>query len=167
MPLSDEVHHVQNPALGATLIWRFVVGHWQANSNSRACPFHLAFLVLPITLHSDTYRLLAATQRGSGLRKFSEKFALSQNKQSDLLFAIHDRARRLRPLSLESLQVAARTSLVEVLYEEGSILPLSTTPPKVGIAKSTQDLLRNSEKLGAWCAELTMHEVSAILKVRF
>jgi hypothetical protein len=47
--LNEEVHQVQNPALGAMLVWRYVVGYHKARSDAAGCPLPLLFLVLPLS----------------------------------------------------------------------------------------------------------------------
>src|SRR5262245_43605485 len=48
--LSQEVWQVQNPAVGAVLLWRFVVGYQQARDDASSCPLPLVFIVLPTLL---------------------------------------------------------------------------------------------------------------------
>ena len=164
--LADEVRNVQNPALGALLIWRFVCGYVETQKVKNAPPLQLAFLVLPILLHAETERFVQSTQRGSGLRTFAAKFGEAKTSKQDLLLAIHDRARRLSKLTFAALQVASSSLLVQ-LTREGCLVPLSHTSPTSGLSDETRQLMRNAEKLGSWCAQLTLHEVATCLKVRF
>ena len=97
--LADEVRNVQNPALGAALLWRFTCGYTANHASAGHAPLHLLFLVLPITLHRPTFEFLASTQIATGMRAFAAKFAESKNAKQDLLLAIHDRTALLRPLS--------------------------------------------------------------------
>jgi hypothetical protein len=165
--LTRECRAILNPALGSVLIWRFCVGYYEQNRRAAAMPLPMAFLVLPILLHEQTARLVSSTQRASGLRKFAEKFSSSAEAKTDLLLALGSRARRMRPLTLESLRLAFYGSLLGLDSNSGGIFPLSTTAPAAGIPESVRPMLANAEKLGTWCSQLTPYEVGLALKVRF
>jgi hypothetical protein len=164
--LADEIRNVQNPALGAALLWRFTCGYTQHHSAAGHAPLHLLFLVLPITLHKQTFEFLSSTQTATGLRAFAAKFGESRNAKQDLLLAIHDRAALLRPLTLESLRIAVRSNLIRV-RPSATVMPLSESETKAGTTDLTRPLLSGAFKLGAWCARLSLHEVATILKIRY
>ena len=46
-----DVMYVQNPALGAVLLWRFTCGYY--SNENRPVPFPLLFVVLPIVFRQD------------------------------------------------------------------------------------------------------------------
>ena len=165
--LGEEVRHVQNPALGALLEWRFVVGHFSAGSDASGCPLPLLFLVLPLLFQEDTLANVVGTQRRSGLRAFGAKFAQPVRGDSDILLALHDRAMALRSLSLESLRVAVGSHLLTVDVQTGVAFELSKAFPLAGVPESVRDLARGAEKLGHWCGLLTLVEISSILRLRF
>lgn len=164
--LSEEVRHVQNPALCAMLEWRFVVGYRDSREDAGGCPLPLLFLVLPVVLHRDTLQYVESTQRRTGLRAFAAKFATVANNESDVLLTLHDRATALRDLSLESLRMAIGARLLTVDTEAGVAYELTKTP-RAWLAERVRELARNAEKLGHWCGALTLLEVSSILRVRF
>ncbi len=103
-----ELDIVQNPAIGAYLTWQFTLGYQE--DGSEAVPIPLAFLVLPIILHRQTFDELASTRKASGLPLFAAKF----DKEREILMTIHGRAMQLRALSLQSIGVAATSKLVRV-----------------------------------------------------
>lgn len=165
-PLAQEVRNVQNPGLGAMLLWRFAIGYSSSNRTSEPAPLPVLFLVLPILLHERTRDHLRSTRGASGLRAFTSKFGEASNAQQDLLVAVHDRALRLRSLSLESLSIAHATKLISI-RSDGHVIALTRTAPRVGVPQSVQQLMKDAEKLGNWCGELTLHEVGVALKVAF
>lgn len=158
---------MQNPALGALLQWRFVVGFTAARPDASSCPIPLLFLVTPTLFHEDTYQHLASTRPTTGLRGFVAKFGASSNSHADVLLAIHDRARSMRVLSRDSMRIAATARLIGIDAVAGTAFPLTKTLPKSRTPEAIRPMARNAEKLGAWCGELTMTEVAFILKVRF
>lgn len=164
--LGDEVRNVQNPALGAALLWRFTCGYAFAHPQAAHAPLHLLFIVLPLTLHHQTFDFLSRTQTATGMRTFAAKFAESKNAKQDLLVAVHDRTATLRPLTLDSLRIAVRSRLI-LVRPNATVMPLSQTETKAGTNDLTRPLLSGAYKLGVWCAELSLHEIATVLKIRF
>lgn len=164
--LSKEVRHVQNPALGSVILWRFTVGFNEAHATSESPVLPLAFLVLPIVLHRETFDLLRSTNRPTGLLGFADKFARSEVGQADLLLALHTRAEAMRPLTVRALQTGVRCRLFTVSSKDAQVIPLSTTKAS-SIAASVRPIVDGAEKLGAWFSQLTLFEVSSALKVAF
>lgn len=164
--LSQEVRNIQNPALGATLLWRFACGYSESHRTKDSVPLTLMFIVLPILLHRQTEDFLNSTRQASGLRAFTTKFGESKNSKQDLLIAIHERMIRLRSLSFASIQIAMATRLIHV-DTFARVLALSTTDAISGIPPETKRLMADSKKLGSWCSQLTLHEIAAALKIRF
>lgn len=161
--LGTEAQNVQNPALGAVVMWRFCCGY--ADASERAAPpaLPLLFLALPIVLHQSTVEFLRRTRSSSGLRAFAAKFADPAESKQDLLLQIHDRALRWRHLSLQSLELAVAGRLIHLV--EGEAIPLSRTRAR-GLPDEVKQLLTDAEKLGNWCGRLTLHEVTTTLKVK-
>lgn len=165
--LSHETHIVQNPALGAMLLWSFANGYERGSKVNEPAPIPLFFVILPLTLHQETSALISTTQSASGLRAFADKFSGSKVSKSDLILAVNERAIQLRKLSLTSLKLAVASRLLAIETRKGCAISLSSTQPRAGVPRSVRTMLKNAEKLGRWFSQLSLHEVSVILKVRF
>lgn len=164
--LTQEVRHVQNPALGGVLLWRFACGYTSHHKTAESPPLQLLFIVLPILFYRATFEILKGTNRPTGLHGFADKFSRSSVGMSDVLLSIQSRAVGWRRLSWESLRLAIRSRLVALSNSTGTVVSLTATSAS-GVPHSVKPLLTNAEKLGAWCAELTLFEISTILKVQF
>lgn len=165
--LSQETERVQNPALGSMVLWRFTAGYERGSGKGMATPIPLLFLVLPIIFHEETARLLKGTQERSGLRYFAGKFSSSAVSASDLLLAIQKRALDMRQLTTESLAIALSSGLISIYCDTGRAVPLSSSPVRAGIPSSVNAMLKSAEKLGVWYSQISLHEISFILKVDF
>jgi hypothetical protein len=165
--LNRETKLVQNPALGAMLLWRFAVGYEEGSQSRDPSPILLLFLVLPIIYYEDTLKYLLSTRKPSGLRIFVGKFSESKALANDQILTIQSRSLRMRNLTMDSIKLAISSSLIALDYKKGFAIPISKTPPKSGIPKSIREMLTGAEKFGFWCSLLSLHEVSAILKVSF
>lgn len=163
--LAAEARHIQNPALGAALIWRFSCGYFQNHRTHDSAPLPLAYLVLPILYHAETRSVIESTRVGSGLRAAVAKFSESSNPRQDLLLGIHPRAKRFRLLTTRSLGLAIRAKLISV-GPDARVTPLSLTPAASGLAVDVRHMLKDAEKIGTWFGQLTSHEVTSALKVR-
>lgn len=164
--LAQETQNIQNPALGAGLLWRFVCGYTGSHRTSDRAPLQLVFLVLPLLYHKATREFVKGTQKASGLRTFAAKFGESKASAQDLLLAIHDRSIRLRPLTLKAIKIALGTRLISI-QPDGTVIALSQTKGASGIPADAKQMMRDAEKIGAWCSQLTLHEVATTLKLRF
>lgn len=162
--LSKEVENIQNPMLGAFLIWNFVRGYYSFNSSFT--PFPLLFIVLPIVYREDMLEVLQSTKKTSGLRQFADKFLRSKVLKNDVLSQIHKSSSDMKNLTLDSIRIGLYCSLISMDYENALLFPISITEHK-SVPKSIIKVGKASEKLGYWCSQLTLHEISQILKVRF
>lgn len=162
--LSKEFENVQNPALGAYILWNFSRGYYEYNSSF--IPFQLFFIVLPIIFRADLVDIISSTQKKSGLRYFADKFLTTKVLKNDMISHIHKASEETKVLTLESLQIAIHADLISIDVESGLVFPI-TTSEKKNESAAVKRLGKAAEKLGNWCARLTMHEISQILKVRF
>ena len=160
--INREVYYVQNPAIGATILWRFICGYY--SKESKAVPFPLLFIVLPIIFREDLCTVIKSTQKGKGLSKVSEK--LFKEKKNDDLYTINNSAISLRPLTLKAYNVGASAKLFAMDITTATFFPL-TQVKKGAVSASAKKLLDAAEKLGVWCSELSMLEICEWLKVRF
>ena len=96
-----DVMYVQNPAVGAVLLWRFTCGYY--SNENRPVPFPLLFVVLPIVFRQDLCSVIKSTQRASGLSKVSEK--LFSGKLNDSVHYINNTAIQIRELTLEAFNI--------------------------------------------------------------
>lgn len=163
--LTREVRIIQNPALGAALIWQFVAGYSAASKISAPVPLPLTFLVLPIIFHEDTLEVVRRTQLATGLYAFADKFSRHENMQADLLLAIHSRVIALRSLSWRSVQIAVERRLLTLVPKQAEVIALSTSPAS-GVPSTIRPLVENANKLGVWCSQLSLIEICSVLKVQ-
>ena len=165
LTLDRELRAVQNPGLGAMLLWRCCSAYTATNSRGEPVPLPLLFFVLPILLHRETAELVTSTRLDSGLRKCVEKFQLAAQNKTDLLLAIGPRARAMRELTSQSLGIAILSRLVAIDDPKGTVFSLSDTPAVAGIPASVRRLLGGAEKLGSWFGQLSLYEITVLLQV--
>lgn len=161
--LDYEVMYVQNPAIGAALLWRFTCGYY--DNDSRPVPFPLLFVILPLVFRQDLCSVISSTQKASGLSKVSEK--LFKNKENDSIHFVNNTAIQMRSLTLDAFNIAVEANLISLITETANVFPLITSVSKYTAMGDSKNMMNAAEKLGIWCSELTMLEIAKWLKVRF
>lgn len=162
--LNQELRNVQNPALGAYILWNFVRGYYGGSSSF--APFPLLFVVLPMLFREDIAEVLYSTNRPTGLRNFADKFSSKKELKNDVVAQLNDSSEAMKGLTLESIQIAIGASLISIDNNDALVMPISMTEHK-SEPKEIVKMGKASEKLGYWCSQITLHEISQILKVRF
>lgn len=154
----SEIDKVQNPAFGATLLWKYGRSF---QSTVAAQPSHLllAFLILPLCLHRPTLDLIKSTRQQSGLGKFCEK--LSEHREE--LIAVHERCLELRENTLSSIGFGERHGIIAVRYGSAEFQAIDTKEPK--LPERIRDHAKGAEKLGVWFSSLQPTEIFHALRV--
>ncbi len=159
--IDKEVYLVQNPALGAAILWKFIRGYYE--KEQKAVPFPLLFFVLPIIFRNDLCDVISRTQQKSGLSKISEK--LFNQKATNEIYTINNVAILLRQLTLKSIQIGIASGLFSIDYKTALVNPISKS--KKAMSADINNMLKAAEKLGTWCSEMSINELCKWLKVRF
>lgn len=156
----DEIYLMQNPALGAALIWRFAEGYAPKGYGQLPC-LPLLFIVLPILYQEQLRNAAIATKPSSGLRVFAGKFKSEQ----EILFGIQGRMLRLRDVSLASISIAIQSGLISLNTSTTDVESLRPKAP-VDMDEKITAMMKAAQKLGQWCKTLTIQEVQAILRIK-
>jgi hypothetical protein len=155
-----EIYLMQNPALGAALIWRFTEGY-APKGQGQLPTMLLLFIVLPILFHEQLRNAAITTNPSSGLRVFAGKFKSEQ----EILFGIQGRMLKLRDVSLASISIAIQSNLISLNTSDAHVESLRPKAP-ADLQKKTADMMKAAQKLGHWCKTLTLQEVQAILRIK-
>lgn len=155
----SEIEKVQNPSLGAWILWEYGQ-RFQATTTSASSNILLFFLVLPICLHTDSLKTVNSTFEKSGLGKFCEKM----NTNREELFAIHERALKLRALTLDSISFGLRAGLFELNYDTGELRSLDQMGPRA--PERLKPMATAAKRLGAWFESVEAVSVFSALRVK-
>ncbi|WGS45181.1 DUF6521 family protein [Burkholderia sp. JSH-S8] len=147
--LTKEMWQVQNPGLGAALIWKFGCGY--ASAKGAAVPLPYAFIIIPLLYNKKILDVVSRTNKG--LRKIEEKLSDDESVAATAQM----NALSMRSLSRESLAIALRAGLVSIQLEEPSYRSRITAPPALD-GNKPKVFLKSAEKLGRWAAEVSLRE---------
>jgi hypothetical protein len=159
----NESEIIQNPALGAFLLWKFGLGFQADDSLQGAVP--LFFLVLPLLLHSQTGVVIDSTRKTSGLALFAAK--LGEDREN--LLAVHERALALRNLTWDSIELGIRSGLLTVDYSAANLRAntLIGASAKPTLPERLKSMPAQAEKLGYWFSKSGINQIASVLKVEF
>lgn len=162
-PSLTEMQVIQNPALGAYVLWQF--GSSFQSENGSPAPLPLAFLVLPLLLHRSTLDLVVSTRKTSGLALFAAKLG----EERENLLAVHERAFALRRLTLQSIAMGVGNRLLTLDYSAATLrantLAPGTSKPK--IPERIRSFSGAADKIGYWFSKLGLPQVASTLLVDF
>ncbi|MFL9905745.1 three component ABC system middle component [Paraburkholderia sp. RL17-337-BIB-A] len=154
--LNKEMWQVQNPGLGAALIWQF--GRGFASQSEEAVPLPYAFFVVPLLFNKSTLEVVVRTNKG--LRKIDEKL----NNDETIATTALTNVLSMRDLSSESLGIAVRASLLAVQAEDATFRSRVTAPPVLE-GKMPKELMKAAEKLGRWAAGVSLREFCFVFRL--
>ena len=167
--LKDIAQQVNNPVLGAYLIWQFVSEYRKEQKTHTEVHPSLAFLVLPMLFHEDTRSLVISTQRASGLHAAISKLYASDKKLTDISMIIQNRVDTEKEKTFESLLMALDSGLLFINQNTGYLIPSTSIKflAESRLAKDIAPLVRGAKKLGFWFSQLSIKEINKIVKVGF
>ena len=160
----SEYDNVQNPMLGAYLLWNFVLGYF--SEKNEYAPIEELFIVLPMIMRSDIADQVKSTNKVSGMRAMSDKFMKADILKNDIISNLHKDIQSMKDISAMALAEAIKAGLVYVDVENSTIFPLELRKHNKESVNVLQ-MGKNAEKLGQWCAGMDLIQIEEILKVRF
>jgi len=156
----DEIEVVQNPALGACLLWAFVREFTEATHGKRGPTIPFVMLVLPMVLHEPTFNALKT-------RRFDGGLLLAVAEDRTISAGLQRRLIDSSDLSLRSLNLALLSGLIHFDPPSAEFFPARKTPPEMTIGGDTSELSKAASRIGFWCASLQIEHLLSLLNVRF
>ena len=106
---------------------------------------------------------MSSTRKLSGLPLFAAKLG----GEHENLLAVQNRALAFRPLSLQSIALAANRGLVTIDYS--AALFRSNTPDKKApiVPERIRGMTPAAQKIGSWFSKMSVHQIASTLRVQF
>lgn len=164
--LERDSYLVQNPALGAILLWQFARAYTNTHKQNASPLLPHLFLPLPMLWHEPTAEVISSTITSSGLRLFASKFKSATDSRLDILLDLNPRAIAWRHKSMNSIMIAHASGLVK-LDNKAYVHPFDVEWSNEKQPKKIKSMCSSAIKLGTWFAPLSLSEISAILSIRF
>ena len=161
--LSREYQNLYNPALGATILFRFSEGY--SKKSNEGVPLPLLFVVLPMIFQERSLAIIAVTN--VGLRKFVNRFSEKEYGMTDSILSFPLRVDEMLELSKKSLQIALLTKMLILMPSDGILFPGSYKKFDVVLSSDVEKMLQQAKKFGSWCSQLSLFEIENMLRVEF
>lgn len=157
--LGREFSNMLNPCFGAVLLHAFLEG-FNAQQQLPASLFHL-FLPVPIVTVDELADTFVRTNKSSGMRKAVEKL------DEGMLLSLQVRVIEFRQISFDSIRMAIGSRLILLDAESAAVhRPTSRLPEQV-VPISAKTAVDASKKLGFWCSQMNLQEVSTVLRINY
>ena len=159
------IQNMLNPGFGAVVLKAFVDEYYHQKA-TEGVPVLALFMVLPIVLKGDLRDVLCQKRSFKRLSILLDDFA--DAKVSHLLDTLNSTSLSLRNLTLESISMAAATSLFRCDFKEGVVYPTDSKADLSSIASGElNSALKAAKNLGALATKQSLYEFASVFKVRF
>lgn len=152
---------VQNTGLAAEAIWQAVQEAHEAKGRAEGVPLPLAFLVLPLTFHQRTARVLAAKTQPGALYK-----ALADDRE--ITVGLQMRMLAMSERTFNALSIGFHTGLLRLdQNHQRELIPGRRTQPVVHATDDVKIILNAAKRVGQAIGEMTLVQLYTHLDIRF
>lgn len=152
---------IQNPGLGAEVIWQAVHEAYYSSGQTDGVPLPLVFLILPLTFHKRTATELASKTQPGALYK-----ALGEDRE--LTIGLQERMQAMCDRTFQALSIGFQTGLL--LYDEGpsrQLIPGRKTTPVIHVTDEVKVILNAARRVGQAFYEMSFVQLTTQLNIRF
>ncbi len=152
---------VQNTGLAAEAIWQAVHAAFDGKGRTEGVSLPTAFLVLPLTFHQRTAKVLAAKTQPGALYK-----ALADDRE--ITVGLQMRMLAMSERTFQALSIAFQTGLLQLDQDhERQLIPGKKTPPVVHATEEVKIVLNAAKRVGQAFAEMSLVQLCTHLNVSF
>jgi hypothetical protein len=152
---------VQNTGLAAEAIWQAVDAAFEAKGRTEGVSLPIAFLVLPLTFHQRTAKVLASKTQPGALYK-----ALADDRE--ITVGLQMRMQAMSDRTFQALSIAFDTGLLSLDQDhEHQLIPGKKTPPVAHASLEVKGILNAAKRVGHAFAEMTVVQLCTHLNITF
>jgi hypothetical protein len=156
-----EQHVIQNTGLAAEAIWEAVHAAHEANGRAEGVSLPLAFLVLPLTFHERTAKILASKSQPGALYK-----ALADERE--ITIGLQQRMQSLSDRTFHALSIGFQSGLLRLDQDtQQQLIPGRKTQPITHVTSEVKTILGAAKRVGHAFSEMTTVQLSTHLNIRF
>lgn len=156
-----EQHIIQNTGLAAEAIWEAVHAAHEAKGRAEGVSLPLAFLVLPLTFHERTAKILASKTQPGALYK-----ALADERE--ITVGLQQRMQSLSERTFQALSIAFHSGLLGLDQDtQRQLIPGRKTQPVTHVTNEVKIILNAAKRVGHAFSEMTTVQLSTHLNIRF
>jgi hypothetical protein len=156
-----EQHVIQNTSLAAEAIWEAVHAAHEAKHRAEGVSLPLVFLVLPLTFHERTAKMLASKSQPGALYK-----ALAEERE--ITVGLQQRMQAMSDRTFNALSIAFHSGLLGLDQDsQRQLIPGRKTPPITHATSEVKTILSAAKRVGHAFSEMTTVQLSTHLNIRF
>ncbi len=156
----SEYYVIQNSALGSLALWTFVKEFNENMHKQQGVPLPLTMLVLPMVFHHDTVSSIFGRRLEGGLYR-----AIGDDRK--ISAGLQQRMEAMANQTFIALNLAFAGGLLKYDPLTAQVLPVRTTQPIQISIGETKEIMAASKRLGHWFSNISVEQISILLKVRF
>ena len=152
---------IQNTGLAAEAIWQAVHEAYESSGRTEGVTLPLAFLVLPLTFHQRSAKILASKTQPGALYK-----ALSEDQE--ITVGLQTRMQAMSERTFHALSIGFHTGLLLLDPDhQRHLVPGRKSPPVVHATEDVKTILGAAKRVGHAFSEMTLVQLSTQLNIRF
>lgn len=152
---------IQNTGLAAEAIWQAVQEAYEAKGRAEGVSLPLAFLVLPLTFHQRTAKVLSAKTQPGAIYK-----ALADDRE--ITVGLQMRMQAMSERTFHALSIGFHAGLLQLDRDhERQLIPGRKTPPVAHVTDEVKVILNAAKRVGHAFAEMTLVQLCTHLNIRF
>jgi len=152
---------IQNTGLAAEAIWQAVSEAYEARGRAEGVPLPMAFLVLPLTFHQRTARVLAKKTQPGAIYK-----ALADDRE--ITVGLQTRMQAMSERTFQALSIGFHTGLLRLDQDhQRQLIPGQRTPPVAHVTEEVKTIMKAAKRVGHAFTEMSPVQLSTHLNIRF
>lgn len=155
-----EYYIIQNSALGSLALWSFATKYYENTHQQKGVPLPLTMIVLPMVFHKETVSSISRRRYKGGLYR-----SIGENRTISV--GLQQRMESMADQTFMSLNVAFAAGLLKYDPETAQVIPGRTAKPSQVKIGETKEIMDASGRLGHWFSQISVEQLSVLLKVRF
>jgi hypothetical protein len=152
---------IQNTGLAAETIWHAVQETYESKGKAGGVSLPLVFLVLPLTFHLRTARVLSQkTQSGAIFKALAE--------EREMVVGLQARMQAMSSRTWQALSIAFQTGLLTMdSNHTRDIYPGRKSSPVTHASEEVRMILNAAKRVGHAFGQMSLVQLSTTLNIRF
>lgn len=154
-----EYEIVQNPALGACVLWQYTDGFTEATGRQRGPSLVEAMPVLPLVFHEES-------AEGLGRRRYDGGLYTALADDRALFVGLQKRMEDMAPQTFRALNIALRSGLLSYDRETSELHRVQRVRAPAATNDAVRLMFSTAQRLGHWFASSSPAETLKHLQIK-
>ncbi len=156
----NEFEIIQNTPLAALALWKFCISYYNNTERKYGPSIPIIMVVLPLVFNKMIAKSIYSKHKTGGLYR-----ALSENR--DLPVDLQQRMQSMKDQTFRGINFAFAADLIEYDHRNVQIIPKKMTFSFRSDSDEIKQIMSAAERLGYWFSDISLDQISTLLKVRW